>query len=642
MDLNKWGLRLAKRADIALLYFVSAIIAWLATEAWFDPLQFIAFAGDDLRTFDAAQQGFIAVSKLMTSVDRFRPVIAFVYSAIAGWTRCDFREVASIGLAIHAANAMIFFFVLYRMIKLPFYLSVGVTAIAILNRFATYLFMQEEAIMEGLGVAALLVMLAVSLLFIQRPTIGRSFLLSLLFLLIIHIHERYLVLICPLIFIGIWGLRSSRRSGVILAGGITVSALLNLCIKKFWLGAGILMGAGNRKIDFHVSEICSFLWSGALNLIGINRGPAYLALEDFPDSPLWVQIVSVATAVLSCFLLAGIVGNVVSRRSRQEAKRDLIQLVFYLLTTTVLLLSASITVRQEYRWLYPSYLAFLALLGWGTVKVQRLWSHVTLMCLILLSIPREIYLARWYPRFFAFEATQVASNFFRASQYLSGLHQNDAILIRGEVPEKEWVFSEDFSGGYTFSRFYALPNLEFEDRSSAAAEVTDEARLVLEYDAASRSFKIPQAKHPLDVEFHRMNYSVLEAAAAAFLPDPQLPTPTKTPVFVMSKNGIDCVIAVAPVDIRVPVPHPGSVLHVCFSHIYAMGDGADLEITAISPAGTKLLLSRVVPPLTNNDFPVWRKYEFTLPADAEQVEFHVFSKTDPSADWIAVRDFSFN
>jgi hypothetical protein len=76
--------------------------------------------------------------------------------------------------------------------------------------------------------------------------------------------------------------------------------------------------------------------------------------------------------------------------------------------------------------------------------------------------------------------------------------------------------------------------------------------------------------------------------------------------------------------------------------MYAKGDGADLEIASLSPAGTKLLLSRVVPPLLDNDFPVWRKYEFALPADAEQVDLHVFSKTDPVADWIAIRDFSFD
>jgi hypothetical protein len=76
--------------------------------------------------------------------------------------------------------------------------------------------------------------------------------------------------------------------------------------------------------------------------------------------------------------------------------------------------------------------------------------------------------------------------------------------------------------------------------------------------------------------------------------------------------------------------------------MYAIGDGVDLEIAAVGPAGTKLLLSRVVPPLTNNDFPVWRKYEFVLPVDVEKVDLHVFSKTSPVGDWIAVRDFSFN
>jgi hypothetical protein len=121
-------------------------------------------------------------------------------------------------------------------------------------------------------------------------------------------------------------------------------------------------------------------------------------------------------------------------------------------------------------------------------------------------------------------------------------------------------------------------------------------------------------------------------------------TPTllkMTRVFLMSKSGVNCMAAVAPVEMRFLVPQNANVLHVCFSHVYAIGDGADLEIAAIGPAGTKILLSCVVPPLVNNDFPVWRKYEFALPANTQQIELHVFSKTDPVADWIALRDFSF-
>jgi hypothetical protein len=110
----------------------------------------------------------------------------------------------------------------------------------------------------------------------------------------------------------------------------------------------------------------------------------------------------------------------------------------------------------------------------------------------------------------------------------------------------------------------------------------------------------------------------------------------------MSKNGVDCMIEVAPVEVVVPVPHPEATLHFTFSHVYAVGDGADIELAALSASGATDLLSNRVPPLANNDFPVWRKYEFKLPAETETVRLRVLSKTDPSADWIAVRDFSFD
>jgi hypothetical protein len=74
----------------------------------------------------------------------------------------------------------------------------------------------------------------------------------------------------------------------------------------------------------------------------------------------------------------------------------------------------------------------------------------------------------------------------------------------------------------------------------------------------------------------------------------------------MSKNGVNCMAVVAPVEMDFSVPQGASALHICFSHIYAMGDGVDLEIAAIGPTGTKSLLSRVVPPLVNDDLPVWR------------------------------------
>jgi hypothetical protein len=139
-----------------------------------------------------------------------------------------------------------------------------------------------------------------------------------------------------------------------------------------------------------------------------------------------------------------------------------------------------------------------------------------------------------------------------------------------------------------------------------------------------------------------MNYSVLETVAATLAPDPRISTPAKTRLFAMSENGVMCMVAVAPLDLTVEAPPGAKALRVCLSHIYAMGDGVNVEIMGDSGTGSATLLAREIPPLLNNDSPVWRKYELTLPSGTQNVQLHVFSKSgDTIADWVGLRDFAF-
>lgn len=627
------------RAETALLIIAFALVLWLAIEAWFDPLQFHVFAGDDVDTFNRNQTlSAPPIRSVALMYHKFRPVAAAIIFGIAKWTNCDFREVATISLAIHAANAMLFFTLLYRAIKLPLGLSVGVTVIAVFNRFATYLHMQDQAIMEGVGIAVLLLLLIASISFLERPNIRGCVWLTLWFALLVYIHERYLVLAVPLALLSAGTFKINRRASIALVVGAFVSGLSYMGIKKFLLGAPILVGSQTIPIDFGPAQICFFVWHGALNLVGINSGPAHLSLEDFPDSPGWIQVVSVAAAVLSCSLVAGTIVAIARSTTGKEKRTAFLQLCFFVLTTALLLLSASITVRQEYRWLYPAFLVFLCLLGNGLhiARPKQAWFRPALTCLVLLSLCREVYLARRMPRFYSFESYQIANNLVATLHSVAGSAQRDAVLIRGNIPSKDWIFM-----GGIFSRFYHLPSLEFAELSSTI-EQTDESRLVLDYDGSDRTFKVSQDRPAATDQSHRMEYSLLERSPEALTPNDRWSTPTKTPVFVTSRNGVNCVAVVAPVDLKFAAPQGAHVLYVCLSHMYAMGDGADLEIAAIGPAGTKLLLSRLVPPLANDDSMVWRKYEFALPEDTQQVELHVFSKTDPTADWIAIRDFSLN
>jgi hypothetical protein len=219
---------------------------------------------------------------------------------------------------------------------------------------------------------------------------------------------------------------------------------------------------------------------------------------------------------------------------------------------------------------------------------------------------------------------------------VSGIHEKDEVLIRGDVPTHDWAFL-----GNTFSRTYGLPRLEFAGGPPVTEEINP-GTVVLDYHAADNSFTVAQAPSPVLERGHKMDFAVLEKAASALLPDPGLSTPTQTRLFVMPKNGVNCIIAVAPLDVAVDAPPGAKSLYVCLSHVYTDGDGVNVEVAATSTTGTATLLTREIPPLPNDDYPIWRKYELTLPPDVQSMQLHVFSKSgNPAADWVAVRDFSF-
>jgi hypothetical protein len=639
MNLNRMTTSLLAMVRRLPLWLVAALALYFTICAWYNVLQFTVFAGDDLRSFTAARGGFSGFNGMMISFYKFRPLTALFLGTVAQVTNNDFRGVASISLMLHAVNGLLFLYLLYRKIRLPLFVSIPVAATAVFNRFCTYLFMQDSALTCGLGIALLLLILIVAWPFFERPTVGCALCLVLLYAAIIHTYEPYLGLGLPLFLLGVCAFRRNRLAASVVSVGATGAALLNFAIKKAFLGTPVLIGTETQPITFYVPQILLFIWRGVLNLFGINSGPTHLSLEDFPESPWWIRIVSITIAAISFALGIGIVASILISEPGEKNSSALMRLLFLASAIGALLLAASITFRQMYSWLYPPYLVFLAFLAFGAqfIKARRWLAHLGLACLILLSIPRELYLRQRHSQFFAFQAEEIANKFAETLHHLNHIGARDAILIRGDVPSATWVFLDG-----TFSRFYHLPQLEFIDRN-APAEQTDQLRVVVDYNSNDGSFRIAdEPRLVTNTSTHRMSFGALQPSAAAFVPSDKLSTPTKTPEFPITKNGVECMVEVSPVEVTVPVPPAATVLHVSFSHFYAMGDGADIEIAASSETGSTMLLSRRVPPLTDNDAPVWRKYEFTLPRATREVVLRILSKSDSLADWIVIRDFSFD
>jgi hypothetical protein len=625
------------RAETVLAWFAAALLCYFAIAGWFNPFHYKVLAGDDLRAFHAAEQGFVALNQGAIGIFKFRPVTVFALVTVARWTGCDFAQIAFTGLAIHTLNAFLILLIFHRILRVPLALAIGVTVIATLNRFAAYLFMQEQAIMEGLGVAVLLLLMAIALNFAARPSFGRAAILTLLVLVLVHIHERYLVVVGSTVLLGALTFTVARAPAALLIGGTAAAAAANIAIKQVVLGTPVLIGTTTQPIEMNVGQVALFVWHGLLNVLGVNRGPAYLSLEDFWDSAGWVQAVSIAAAALSCFLIAVLLQALVSAWKDGSSRPAITRFLFVSSLVGVLLLSASITFRQEFRWLYPAYLAFLVLISLAVRDCSRwtVWPRVALMALVVVATAREVHLAQRHHQFYAVQAYDVANNLFETVQRVNGLGAKDRILVRGSVSDTDWIFMGDM-----FWRFYRIPPLEFAGLGGGAEQVR-QSTVVLDYQPNSRSFVIEQSVGEASAASRRMEVTVLEAEAAGIAADPQVSTPTNKPLFLMPKNGTRAIVAVAPVEITVAPPPEADVLHLSLSHVYALGDGADIDIVAEGGSGSTELFSKRIPPLARDDEPVWRRYELPLPPETERLRVRVLSKSDPTADWLAFRDFSF-
>ena len=480
-------MRMAKgRLAAGILLLLVWIATGVAIAEWYDPFRFQVLSGDDLRSFNAAKEGFTALNNGSISIYKFRPVTVFVLTIVASWTGGEFREIAAIGIMIHAATAVAFCVLLHRVIRVPLMLAAGLAAIATFSRFTAYLFMQEQAIFEGLGVLLFLAIAATALRFLERPELTTAALLAALLLIIVHVHERYLVLLAPFAVLGGLTFRRNRRAAVALLIGACMATGVNLAIKKVFLRTPVLIGTTTQPIEMNLTQLGRFLRDGALNLAGVNRGESSLSLQDYSESPTWVQAVSVAALVLSVsVLVAGAIG---AARKRGEGDRhaSFTTIAFLVSVTAALLLSASVTFRQEYRWLYPAYLAAL-MLGACCLKAagrRSMWRQAAAAALIALSISREVYLARWHTNFYAFEAYEITNNLFTALHQISDLDKTTSVSIRGVIDYSDWYFQGD-----TFARSYQLPRLRF-DSGGEDSEPPDPTGAVLGYEAMTRKFKL--------------------------------------------------------------------------------------------------------------------------------------------------------
>jgi hypothetical protein len=188
------------------------------------------------------------------------------------------------------------------------------------------------------------------------------------FALAVFTDERYVVVVifvlaCIALYPGV--VATSRRA-LTLAGAAVAIVAANFLLKTFVLHSRFFTGTAGQQLGFDPKSIATYLATGFMNVLGFNIGPIYLAGRDAFEGPVGVFFGLVFSA--GAVIVAIAYFRLPRAGERVKHWRPVVLAAALFLP---LLLSASVAVRQDPRWLYAPFAVFLLALSGAAGSVER-------------------------------------------------------------------------------------------------------------------------------------------------------------------------------------------------------------------------------------------------------------------------------
>ena len=358
------GKRSLRPADVVCLLGVAAL-----NVVWFTSFPGRTLMGDDLELLVESRSGGYASGFLrsltQTGAEKYRPVLTMVLSVMTDAFGGNFTAYRVANLGVHVVNVALVGFLAWRLSRRSRLVTLAAMALVTVSRFNVYFVLQVYGVMEGLALAFMLCMLlAVErawALGTRRPLLyAYAF-----FFLAVFTHERFVALGAFLVLttLVVDVPFRSRLQRVAWAAVPVAVGVSNYAAKALFLETHYFTGVGGQRVEFNPGRSAAFVGRAVLNMVGFNTGPDYLSGRNIHALGALGVFLGLALAVPVAALL---VHHLVAERSsllraRWAAWRP------YVLAAALfgpLLLTASITFRQEYRWLYAPYVAFVLGLSW--------------------------------------------------------------------------------------------------------------------------------------------------------------------------------------------------------------------------------------------------------------------------------------
>lgn len=431
----------ALRNSTALAVFALLLLG-LVNVLWFNSFNFHTIMGDDVYAwaFYSSHPSFHDLF-LTASGGKYRPVVTAAQYILFHQFSADYQAWVAFNVTLNFLIVCLLFALVRKLTRGDTIIAFLAALLYITSRFSYYNILQLMGVMEALCILLLVLILYVAAEFQQSDSRWPGFALVGLYLVITLTHERYLVLFPFLALLVLFKTGMKWRPKGLLLGLACVPPLLNVILKRLVFDTSVLMGTGGQAIGFDPVGVMKFMVKGLANMFWVNWGPDYLSGVTMSEvgPRARILVVLIAFALVAVIVLAAV--RALRLKDRGERRAELKGFVLWLVLFLSLLLAASITIRQEYRWLYAPFVVCLVYFCYQFARLpgRVVVKYAVLVVLCVMLVGADSYYKRHEGNVFFFYGENIADSTYDATIGRYGRSMSERTMYVETRPDTQWI-----------------------------------------------------------------------------------------------------------------------------------------------------------------------------------------------------------